>query len=175
VTPVPGFRARSVADFAELETRNANLRVDTRRGFLEAQFHVITQIRAALRTAARSAAPAAASENIFEAEEVAENILELVEDRLIHSAIGAAARYSRVTETVIGGALLPIRQNRVRFGCLAKLLLCFLFLLGITIRMPLQGSFAVGGFHFVGGGGTLDSEHFIAITFLTHRLILLFS
>ncbi len=77
------------------------------------KFHVVAKVRASLRPVTR----AAAAENILEAEEIAENILKFVEDGLIDSALEAAAGKSRVSEAVIGRALLrrPKESRRPRW------------------------------------------------------------
>jgi hypothetical protein len=75
-----GFRAGSVARFAEFLARHANFGGQTSGGFLETQLHVVAQIGAALRSSARTPA-SAAGENILEAKKIAsENILKLLED-----------------------------------------------------------------------------------------------
>src|SRR4029077_14628317 len=121
---------------------NADFRVYSGSGFLESQFHVVAKVGAALRAAATSTASAA--KNILEAEEVPENILEFIEDGLIDAAVESATRQPCIAEAVVGGALLHIGKNRVRFGGFAKLLLRFVLGLRIAVRVPLQGCFAVG-------------------------------
>src|SRR5712691_9739524 len=138
------FRAGSVADFAEFQTRQPDFRVDAIGGFFKAQFHVVPQVRAPLRTVARAAS--------------AKDILKFVENGLIDAAVKAAARKSCKAEAVVGGAFLRFRKDRVRFGGFAELLLCFLLLLRVAVRMPLQGCLTIGGFNFVGRSGTFDSE-----------------
>jgi hypothetical protein len=106
--------------------------------------------------AAPATTTAAAAENILEAKKIAEDILKLIEDRLIDAAIEAAARKSRVAEAVERGTLLRIGKNRVSFGGFPELFLRFLFTMRIAIRMPLQRRFAIGGFDFFRGGGALN-------------------
>ena len=76
---------------------------------------------------APTAAPPASTsaEQILEAEEVAKDILELVEDGLVEAALETAARHARVAEAVIGGALLLVGNNRVGFRCFAEFFLGF--------------------------------------------------
>src|ERR1700676_1781608 len=160
------FCPGSVANFAEFETRQTDFRVDSRGRLFKTQFHVVTKIRTALRAVAR----AAPSENILEAKKISEDILKLLKYGLVDAAIKSAARKSRKSVTIVGDALLRLRQDRVGFGGFPKFFLRFLFLLRVAVRMPLQGCFAVGGFDFFGGSSTFDSEDFVAITFFTHRL-----
>src|SRR5260221_12723843 len=83
-----GLRARAVADFAEFQARNTDFRVHSGSGFLEAQFHIVTKIRATLRAIS---APAAAK-YVLESEEVSENILEFIKDGLVDAAVESATR-----------------------------------------------------------------------------------
>ncbi len=145
-TPVPAFAPVPLQTSQNSSRGNANLRVHSGSGFLEAQFHVVAKIGAALRPAAPAAPPA---KNILESEEVSENILEFVEDGLVDAAIKAAAGKPRVTEAVIGGALLRIGKNRVGFRRLAEFFLRFLLGLRVAVRMPLQRRFAIGGLDLI--------------------------
>src|SRR6266853_2521648 len=165
------FRTGSVADFAEFQTRQPDFRVDAVGRLFKAQFHVVPQVRAPLRTVAR----AASAKNILESKKIAKDVLKFVENGLIDAAVKAAARKSCKAEAVVGGALLRFRKDRVRFGGFAELLLCFLLLRRVAVRMPLQGCLTIGGFNFVGRSGTFDSEHFVTVTFLTHWRIELVS
>src|SRR5882762_8955774 len=81
------FRPSSVADFAEFQPRKPDFCADAGRRFFKAQFHIVPEVRATLRTGARAASP----ENILEAEKIAEDILKFVENRLIDAAVKTAA------------------------------------------------------------------------------------
>jgi hypothetical protein len=81
------FRPSSVADFAEFQPRKPDFCADAGRRFFKAQFHVVPEVRATLRTGARAASP----ENILEPEKIAEDILKFVENGLIDAAVKTAA------------------------------------------------------------------------------------
>ena len=66
-------------DFAIFLARDANLGVDAGGRFFKRERHVIAEIGAALHASAATAA-AATAEKILEAEEVAENIVEILKD-----------------------------------------------------------------------------------------------
>ena len=83
------LRTGPVATFAEIKARQPNLRVHSGGCFLEAQLHVVPEVRAALR-AIPAAAASTAAENILETKKVAEDILKLIEDRLVHAAVEAS-------------------------------------------------------------------------------------
>src|SRR5579864_288440 len=81
------FGAGAVASFAEFQSRQADFCVDSGSRLFKTQFHVIAQVLAALGTVAR----AASAEDILETKEIAEDILEFVENALINAAIKASA------------------------------------------------------------------------------------
>src|SRR5580704_16402668 len=99
-----GFRTRAIAGLAEFQARETNLGIHSRGGFFKTKFHVVAKVRAALRPVTR----AAASENVLEAEEIAEDILKFVEYGLIDAAVEASAGKSRVAKAIIRGAFFRI-------------------------------------------------------------------
>src|SRR5262249_10587193 len=112
------LRAGALAKRAQILPRNPNLRRQAERSLFKRQPHVVTQIRAALRTPSR---PARASENFLEAEEIPENILKFFVDVLVE-ACSAFARNSGVAKSIVGAAFTRIGQNRVGFRRFPKLL-----------------------------------------------------
>src|SRR5262249_37723989 len=127
---------------------------------LEADLEVVAQVRALLRPGA----PASAAEQIPEAEDVAEaaeDVLEADEGRRIEP--GAALRAeARVTEAIVGRALLRVRQHGVGLRRFLELLFGVLAAL-ITIRMMQQRELPVGGLQIRLGAVTLDAEDFVVV------------
>src|SRR6266487_1976986 len=76
------LRARAVAGLAVFLAGELDFCGHPHRRFLERQRHVIAQVGTAL-CACASAAPAA--EQIFEAEEIPENVVEVLENRMVKS------------------------------------------------------------------------------------------
>jgi hypothetical protein len=74
-----GFGAGALARIAEFLPRQANLGADAGGGLFKAQFHVVPQVGAALH--ARAATAAGASKDVFESEEIAEDVLKFLVDR----------------------------------------------------------------------------------------------
>ena len=73
---------------------------------------------------------------------------------------------SRVAEAIVRGALLRIAQDAVGFGRLAKFVFSGFLLVGIAIRVPLHGRFAIGGLHLFSGAGLGDRQNFVVIAFV---------
>src|SRR5712664_1057743 len=72
------FRARAVAGLAIFLARQLDLSGNARGRFFERERHVITQVGAALRPAS-SAPTTTAAKQILEAEEISENVVEILE------------------------------------------------------------------------------------------------
>ena len=94
---------------------------DAKDSFLELESEIFAQVGAAL--CARTAAPALAAEHVAKSEQVAEDVVEIVEHRGVESAVAArTAGNSRVTEAVVACALLAIGKNRIRFAAFLEAL-----------------------------------------------------
>jgi hypothetical protein len=79
-------------------------------GFLKFQVEIGAQVHAALRP--RAAASTASSEEIAEAEKVAEDIAEITEDHVgIEAEPTTRSAHAGVSEAVVLGALLRISQH----------------------------------------------------------------
>ncbi len=145
--------AGAIARAAEFLARDFDFGIDARCGFLEGQVHVVAQIGAALR------APAAASarEEILEAEEVAKNIVEVLEDGTAEVHTTTYTGKPGMTVGVVDLALLRIAEHTVGFGALAELHLCLGFIFRVAIRVPLERALAIGGFDFFYRGGARDA------------------
>ena len=129
-------------------TRDFDLGRGTKSGFFKRHIQVVSKIGAALSS--RPAAPSA-SEEIAEAENVAENIAEVGKDIRIESTEAGSGTDTGMTEPVVVRALLRIAQNRIGLGGL------FEFFLGLLVpRIPigviLERKFAIGALDFLFGG-----------------------
>src|ERR1019366_5256499 len=155
--------AASFALVAFLQPPHLYLLGDPKRGFLELQAEIFAQIGAAL--CARTAASALCAEQVAKSEQVAEDVLEIVEHRGIESAVAArAAGNSRVTEAVVARALLAVGENRVGFAALLKALFGR-WVVGIAVGMVLQRELAICALDFLIGGRAADAQHFVVIAF----------
>jgi len=132
-------------------------------GALKAQLEVVAQVAPSPRAGAR--APAGAAEQLFDAEEVAENVGEIGEDGLVKPGEGLAA-HAGVSVAVVGGALLRVDEHAVGFGQFLEALLRLFLAVGIAIRVPLQGGAAVGLFEFLVGGVAGHAQDFVVVPLL---------
>jgi hypothetical protein len=141
----PGRGTCAVAFFAGLVPPHADLLLNTEESFLELQREIFAQVGAALHTAA---APSAASEHVAEAEELAEDVAEILEDSGIEAGTlrGGAAK-SSMAVSVVHGTLLRVGQHRVGFADLLKPLFR-VGVVGIAVGMVLERQFAVGTLEF---------------------------
>ena len=131
-------------------TRDFDLGCGTKCGFFKRHIQVVSKIGAALSS--RPAAPSA-SEEIAEAENVAENIAEVGKDIRIETAEpgSGSGSYACVSETVVARTLLRIAQNRIGLGSLFEFFLGFM-VPGIPIGVILERKFAIGALDFLFGG-----------------------
>ena len=137
------------------------MRLLAEHGLLELQRDVFSQVRTALGP---SAPPPTRTEEIAEAEKVAENLTEVGEDRGIDARRSSNSAYTGVPKTVIGGAFIGIRQNGISFAALFE----FFFrvgIVGIAVGVELQRQFAVGAFDFLFAGSTGNPEDLVVIAF----------
>ena len=137
-----------------------------------------TDVRPAV-DAARAASRRAESA----AEVSAEDIAELRED-VLHGESPAAetseasgtaacrAAHSGVSELVVTGPLVGIRQHVIGFGGLLELLFGLL-VPGVFVRVVFDRGLSVGLLDLVGVGISLDAEHFVIISLFCHGLTLL--
>ena len=145
------------------QCRHADRRLFAGERLLEADFHVVAQIAAAL--AGLLAAPAA--------HELAEHLLEDVGKAAggLETAALAAAPCSvlegAMAEAVIGGALLIVLQDVIGFVDFLEFVLGRL-VARIAIRMILHGQRTIGLLELIGVRLARDAERFIVILFC-HR------
>src|SRR5882672_1110722 len=133
--------AGAVAGFAGFVAADGDGFFGAEDGFFEFQFQIFAKVRAALDSSAPLASSAAAAENV-EAEEIAENVVEIVEDGLVEAAATVGAD-SGVAEAVVGGALVAVGQHGVGLGGFLETFLRG-GVSGIAVGVVLHGELAVG-------------------------------
>ena len=166
-----GLGARAVAGLAIFVAEDTNLGGDAGGGLLEAKRHVVAQVGAALPARAASPPPSA-TEHLFEAKEITEDVLELLKDRRVESTgLESAAAQACLAEAIVDRALLWIRQDTIGLARSSKILLGFRLFLRVAIGMPLERSFAIRRLDLIGGSVARDTEHFVIIrlTICRHR------
>ena len=144
-------------------TAHLNLLGHAEHCLFEFQCQVLAKIGATLRARAATAATLA-SEHVAEAEEVAKNILKVVEDGCVEAARARAAAYAGMTEAIVAGTFLRIRQYGVRFAALFEALLR-LRIVGIAIRMELQRQLAISALDLLVVRRARHAQHFVVVTF----------
>jgi hypothetical protein len=100
------FRAGAIANFAVFLPRKLDFGRHTRRGFFESKRHVIPKIGAALLATAAASSPS--REQILEAEEVAENVVEIAESGVVEVHIAACPGKPGVAVRVVDFSLLLV-------------------------------------------------------------------
>jgi hypothetical protein len=113
--------------------------------------------------AAATAASSATTEEILEAEKIAEDIVEILEDSVVKSLPCACAGEAGMTVRVVNLALLLVAQDTVCFGALAEFYFRLGFVLRASVRVPLQRGFAIGGFDLLDRRRPRNGEHFVII------------
>ena len=128
--------------------------------FFEFKCDVLPQIGSALGSAAASRTTA---KEISEAEEVAKNFADILEDRGIKPSRSRPA-YRSVAETIVSGTLVCIREDGVGLAAFLE----FLFRIGIVriaVGMKLQRQFAIGALDFLVRGAARNPEYLVIIAF----------
>ena len=159
----PGLGAFPVAFRAGVELANLDFLVDAESRLFQRDLHVVTQIGPALPAFAIGCG--AATEKRFEnsaTATAAENFAKNIEGIVETAAAAHALTESRVTETIVGRALIGIHQDIVGFSEFLKFFLR-VRVARIFIGMILDREFAVGALHFILGRGSGDSEHLVVV------------
>src|ERR1700733_8562368 len=133
---------------------------------LELESKVFTQIGAALHAVATASASAATSaKHIPEAEELAKNVAEILEDGRIEArGLPRAATQSGMAVAVVNGALVGIGKHRVGFADFFE----FVFrvrIIGIAVGMILQRELAIGALELDFGDRAVHAQHFVVVAF----------
>jgi hypothetical protein len=138
-----------------------DLRLFAKDRLLELQSDVFAQIRTALGAGTTARASA---KKIAETEEVSENLAEVVKDCGINSRRASNPAYSGVAEAVVGASLVGVRQNGIGFTALLELFLS-VGVIGIAVRVKLQGQFAVGALDLLLTRPAGNPEDLVVIAF----------
>src|SRR5579872_3405648 len=159
-------RAPALAFAASGQAREAQRLFRAEKSLLEGQFQFIAQVAAAPRLP--RPAPRATAEKIAEAEEVAEDIRKIGEQRRVEVAAVAGARaHPGMAETVVLRPLLRVAQHAVGFRGFLE----FFFrsgILAIAVGMILQGQAAVGALDLLLVGVAADSQDLVIIALARH-------
>jgi hypothetical protein len=153
--------AGAVTGFAEFLAGQLDFCGDARGCFFKRKRHVIAQIGAALSASATAATSAA--EEILEAEEIAKDVVEVLESRVVKSLAPARAGKTGVTVGVIHLALLRVAEHAVGLRAFAKLYFRFGFVFRIAVGMPFQRGFPVGRLDLIHRSRACYAEHFVKI------------
>src|SRR5690606_15612525 len=111
--------ARAVADLAGHQGRDGDLDLGPLVSLLQRDLEIVAQVRAATRPVALASAAAPSAEGVSKgvAEDLGEDVVDVVETLAAALAEGIAparaAAHARMAETVIGRALLLVRQDGV--------------------------------------------------------------
>src|SRR6185503_8278918 len=146
-----GGRAVARAGGAGLRARDLDVRLRPEGRLFERQVQVVAQV---------GAAPGPAPpppEQVAEAEEVAQDVAEVREDRGIEPA---RARHARVPVDVVTAALLGVAQDAVGLGRLLEPLLGLL-VPRVAVGVVLHGQAAVGGLDLLLGGVAGDAKQLV--------------
>jgi hypothetical protein len=156
-----GSRTRTAAFFTGFMAADYDLRLFAKDRLLELQSDVFAQIRTALGAGTTARASA---KKIAETEEVSENLAEVVKDCGINSRRASNPAYSGVAEAVVGASLVGVRQNGIGFTALLELFLS-VGVIGIAVRVKLQGQFAVGALDLLLTRPAGNPEDLVVIAF----------
>ena len=146
----PGRRAAAAATVATFESRNAQLRLHSESRILERDPKVVAKIRAC----APAATAGATAEDVAEAEDIAQDVREIGEDRRVEAAAG---RRCLVPEAVVALPLVGIREHRVRLRRLLELLLGSA-VARVAIGVVADGQLAVGRFDLLQSRRTFEAQ-----------------
>src|SRR5713226_9031716 len=147
--------------------RDARLRAEER--FLKLQRQVFPKIGAALHPAATASSAATTAEDVAEAEQLSEDIAEVLKHRGIKArALPRTAAKSGMAIAVIDGALVRVGQHGIGFADFLE----FIFrvrIVGIAVRMKLQRQLAIGALEFLLRDRTGHAQHFVVVAFCVRR------
>src|SRR5581483_9236395 len=116
------------------------------------------------------AAPSTATsaKDVAETEELAEDVVEILEDAGVKTPAGRRTAYSGVTEPVVHAALFGVGQNGVGLAAFFELLFR-VRIVRIPVRMVLQRQLAVSALDLLIARASLDAEHLVVISFYVTR------
>src|SRR5947209_5614036 len=116
-----GLRAGSLTLRTSLAPGDLYIGGQTAHHIFEADLDVVADV---LSTLDPRSLPPTASENIPEAEEVAENVFQPTESRFVEAGESCSSVYTLMAVAIISCAFLRIAENSVSFRCLFELFFC---------------------------------------------------
>src|SRR5450631_1396966 len=157
-----GRCAGAAASVAGLMAADVHLLLGAKNRFLKSKMQIFAKVGSALGPAATTAALA---KRIAEAEDIAKNVAEILENSRIESGrTCAAAAHARMTKTVVQRTLLAVGKNCVCFRNLLELIFR-VRIIRIAVGMVGHREFAVSALDFDVGGRTGDTEYLVIIAF----------
>ncbi len=133
-------------------------------GFLKFNGDIFAEISASLGAGASSRTSTTTSKEIAEAEELAEDVAEILEDSRVKPCTGTGSTYSCVAKAIIQPAFFGVSKHRVSLACLLE----FFFrvrIIGIAVRVELHRQFSIGALNLLIAGALLDSQYVVIIAF----------
>ena len=161
--PFAGSGAGPVAFLACFVAANSNFRFGSEVRFFEFQREILAEVGPALYAIAT--ASTASTEDVAEAEELAEDVAEILEYSWIEScALRSGAAQAGVTEPVVDSTLFGVGEDGIRLADFLELLFC-IRIIGIAVRMILKSQLAIGGLELDLGDGAGYAQHLVIIAF----------
>jgi hypothetical protein len=157
-----------MALLASLVAADGYARLGAEERFLELQCQIFAKIGTALHPAATTSTAATTAEHVTEAKELSEDVAEVLKDRGIEAGRLPRAPEPCMAIAVVYGALVCVGEHGIGFADFLE----FFFrvgIVGIAVRMELQGQFAVGALEFDLGDRAGHAQHFIVIAFCVRR------
>lgn len=155
-----GSGAGAAAFLTSLVSPHGDLSGFAENRFFEFQRDVLAQVGAALRAAA---AARGASEQIAEAEEVTEDVTEILKSGRVKARRSHAA-HAGMAEAVVRRSLVGVCKDRVSLAAFLE----FFFrvrIIGIAVGMILQSQLAIGALDLLLAGAAGNPEDFVVIAF----------
>ena len=153
--------ARAGTVFASLVPAHIDFGLCAEDGFLKLQREVFPEVGTALSP--RSPPSSTATEHLSDAEELAEDIAQILKCTRIKSAAGRR-RHARMTKPIVGGAFVGIDQDCVGLRHLSKLVFR-IRIVRIPVRMVLHRQLAVRAFNLLLSALALYTQYFVVVAF----------
>src|SRR6266567_6640080 len=139
----------------------SDLGLGAKCGLFEFDSDIFAKIPAPLRA---SASPAAASsKDVAEAEELAENVVEILKNGAVEACTRSAPAYAGVAKAVVHASLLRVGEHGISLAGFLE----FFFgvrIVGVAVRMVLQRQLTIGALDLLVGGPTLHSQYLVVVS-----------
>jgi hypothetical protein len=150
-----------VTSFTSFVAAYLNVSLFAKEGLFELEREILAEIGATLHPAA---AATAASEHIAKAEELAEDVAEVLKYGGIDASGGWSSAKSCVPVAVIDGAFFRIGEHGVSFAHLFELFFC-IGIVGIPVRMVLQSKLSICALQLNFCAGASNPKHLVVVAF----------